>query len=163
MPLNPNPSKKRTAIIAIGNPLMGDDGAGIAALEMLREGELPEGVELIDMGTGGLSLLHLLAELEIAIILDAVDFGGTPGDVRVFQHSEARTTKELSSLSLHDCDVMEVLSLARRLGQCPDRVVICAIQPAEMAPGTGLSPQVKGSLPLLAELSLEELRGSLSV
>ncbi|MEW5937133.1 MAG: hydrogenase maturation protease [Candidatus Thermoplasmatota archaeon] len=161
MPRSPKPSHKRAAIIGIGNPLMGDDGAGISVLDIIRGSALPEGVEVIDMGTGGFSLLHLLAELDTAIIVDAVDFGGAPGEVTTFTPSDVRSAKPCQGLSLHEGDVMKVVSLAQQLGQCPKRVVICAIQPAEIAPGRGLSTWVKEHLPLLAELSLEEARRAL--
>ena len=37
-----------TVVIGLGNPLMGDDGLGLAVLERLRDGwRLPEDVELV--------------------------------------------------------------------------------------------------------------------
>ena len=40
----------KAAIIGIGNPLMSDDGAGIAVLDILREKSFPTNVEIIDQG-----------------------------------------------------------------------------------------------------------------
>ncbi|HEX8723977.1 MAG TPA: hydrogenase maturation protease, partial [Gemmatimonadaceae bacterium] len=48
-------------VVGLGNPIMGDDGLGLAALERLREEwEIPAAVELVDGGTWGMTLLPLL-------------------------------------------------------------------------------------------------------
>ena len=50
-------------MLGLGNPLMGDDGLGLAALERLREEwELPPDVELVDGGTWGMNLLPLIED-----------------------------------------------------------------------------------------------------
>ena len=62
----------RTLVIGLGNPLMGDDGAGVAALERLRdEWELPPEVELVDGGTWGMNLLPLVESAPRLILVDA--------------------------------------------------------------------------------------------
>jgi hydrogenase maturation protease len=43
-----------TVVLGLGNPLMGDDGLGLAVLDRLREEwELPDTVELVDAAPGG--------------------------------------------------------------------------------------------------------------
>jgi len=70
------------AVIGIGNPLMRDDGAGLSVIDLLsRE---PKNVAIVDAGTGGMMLLHILPDLDVAVIVDAVDFGGKPGEIRTF-------------------------------------------------------------------------------
>ena len=68
-------------VIGLGNPLMGDDGLGLAALERLAaDWVLPPGVELVDGGTWGLNLLPLLEAADQVLFLDAVDVGKAPGE-----------------------------------------------------------------------------------
>lgn len=150
-----------SAVIALGNPLMADDGAGPAALEHLRRMPLPAGVALIDGRTAGLGLLHILGELDVAVLLDAVDFGGTPGDIRSFAPSEARSLRS-APLSPHEGDVLQVVALAERLGQCPRQIAFCAVQPARIAPVQALTPAVAARLPALAEEALRTLRRMLA-
>ena len=126
--------------------MMADDGAGIAVLELLAEKKVPGGVDVIDAGTGGMSLLHVLADFDFVVIADAVDMGMRPGTVRSFSPDDVVSVKELRRISLHEGDVFEILIVARRLGQCPDNVVICAIQPKRVEPGIGLSPPVREGL-----------------
>ena len=45
-------SARPVLVLGLGNPIMGDDGVGIVALEQFRERfEVSEGVELMDGGT----------------------------------------------------------------------------------------------------------------
>lgn len=71
-----------TIVLGLGNPLMGDDGVGLAALEELRERHaFGDGVRLEDGGVLGLSLLPVVEEATALRVLDAVRFGGPPGRV----------------------------------------------------------------------------------
>jgi hydrogenase maturation protease len=137
----------RTAIIGIGNVLMSDDGAGVRVLAILSP--LPKNVVIIELATGGMTLLHKLEGLDTAIIVDAVDFGGKPGEVRVFKPEDVTSIKTVG-YSLHDLDILKVLELAKQMGTLPKRVFIAAIQPASLVMGEGLSPEVESALPELA-------------
>ncbi len=145
----------KVAVICIGNPLMGDDGAGVAVLEILKK-SIPSDVQIIDQGTGGLNLLYTLEGLDAAIIVDAVDFGGKPGEVRAFNPEEVDSVKTLG-YSLHDVDILSIIELARKMGNCPGILFITAIQPASLSSSTELSPEVKAALPELAEVVLNLL------
>ena len=134
----------KTAVIGIGNTTMGDDGAGVKVLEML-----PDNINKIDLAIGGMTLLHKLEGLDMAIICDAVDFGGRPGEVRVFQPQDVESIKTLG-YSLHDIDILKVLDLAEKLGKLPESVFIAAIQPVSMSFSEGFSPEVEANLTELA-------------
>lgn len=159
-PGQPRPRKPKAAILGIGNPLMCDDGAGIEVLDSLRKMTLPAGVEILDCGTGGMTLLHALADYRAVAVVDAVDFGGKPGEVKSFSPDDAVSIKDLRRLSLHEGDAFETIALARRLGQCPEKIVICAVQPKRIEPRHGMTRDVRSSLPELASqvrLALERL------
>lgn len=138
---------KTTAIIGIGNTLMSDDGAGVRVLEYLDG--LPAHVEVVELATGGMTLLHHLEKYPKVIIVDAADFGGSPGEVRIFTPEEVTSIKTVG-YSLHDLDILAVLRLAKQLGTHPDTVIIAAIQPASVDMKEGLSGAVQQALPGLA-------------
>ena len=142
------------AVIGIGNTLMGDDGAGIRVLELL-----PDNINKIELATGGMSLLHKLEGLSTAIIVDAVDFGGEPGQVSVFLPEMVDSIKTLG-YSLHDIDILKVLELAKTMGQLPGNVFIVAVQPANLSHTEELSPEVQAALPKMAReiMTLVNLR-----
>ncbi len=71
---------RRTVVIGLGNPLMGDDGLGLAALARLpEEWELPPEIELVDGGTWGMNLLPVIEDAERVLLVDAIDVGATGG------------------------------------------------------------------------------------
>ena len=144
----------RTVIFGIGNTLMADDGAGVRVLELLTD--IPDNVELVEMATGGMTLLHYFDGVDKAIIVDAVDFGGKPGEVRIFKPEDVDSIKTVG-YSLHDLDILKVLELATRMGTLPGEVFIAAIQPASLEMGKGLSPEVEGALGELARKILDLL------
>ncbi|KYK27951.1 MAG: hypothetical protein AYK23_01940 [Candidatus Proteinoplasmatales archaeon SG8-5] len=139
----------RIAVIGIGNPLMSDDGAGVAVLDILRGIHMPE-VDIIELGSGGLTLLHRMEGFDSVVLADAVDFGGEPGEVRIFSPDDVNSVKTVG-YSLHDVDILKVIELARQIDQCPQRIMIAAIQPVKLEHSTEMSEPVRGNLEVLAD------------
>ena len=144
-----------TAIIGIGNPMMADDGIGPRLISEL-EGSVP-GVDLIDMGTGGMQLVHVLAGYGSAIIIDSADMGLSPGESRVFSPEEVVSLKETRAYSLHDWDLMRSIEISRELGEAPGRILILAVQPGSLDMREGLSPEVERGIPAYIEAVRESL------
>lgn len=147
-------------IIGVGNPLMGDDGIGIAAAELLDALPLPAGVEVIDGGTGGLTLLDLMDGAEKVVLIDAVETGGAPGSMVRFSPSEVAMEGGGPGLSLHEAGLEEVLALGREMDLLPPQIVIYGIEPASVERRLGLSPEVADALDSLVEAILAELEPS---
>src|SRR5690349_17330255 len=74
-----------TIILGLGNPLMADDGIGLAALDRLRSVRPAVDAELVDGGTWGMSLLPVVEEAERIILLDAIELERPPGTVIVLE------------------------------------------------------------------------------
>lgn len=153
-------SHRKTRIIGVGNPLMGDDGLGIVALEQLRERQLPPEAELIDAGTGGITLLQIIAECERALIIDAADFGRPAGTILRLQSSQLLDGKsDGGALSLHQNDLADVLLLGKQLDQLPETTLFL-MQPKRVERRLGLSPEVREHLPEMLDGIVEELSRS---
>lgn len=140
---------KPLRIIGVGNPLMGDDGLGIVAAERLAALDWPPGIEVLDGGTGGLTLLDLLAGARGVILLDAVAMGAAPGTLRRFTAADlADLPAQAPGLSLHGGGLGEVLALARELGSLPS-LVLFGVEPASVELRIGLSSAVAATLEAL--------------
>jgi len=127
-------------VLGLGNPLMADEGIGVHLIERLaRRAEAYPGVDFIDAGTGGMALLHLIEGRAKAIFLDCAFMGLEPGSLRPFTPEQVRSTKVLAHQSLHEADLLRILSLAQQLGQCPEEIVIFGIEPEVVEPRQGLS------------------------
>ena len=86
---------KKVGVIGIGNPLRRDDGIGIVLLEKLveRRNELPENIEFINGGIGGMNLLHILARYDVVVVIDAVNFDGEVGESKLFKSEDVNSQK----------------------------------------------------------------------
>lgn len=151
-----NPGR-RTLVLGLGNPLMGDDGAGLAALARLQdEWELPAEVELVDGGTWGMNLLPMVEAARHLILIDAIRSGVAPGTLTVLERRELPRYFSLK-ISPHQIDLREVLALAELRGLLPDDLVAIGIEPERVEMEIRLSPRVHAGLTKLVDLVVERL------
>ncbi|MFJ3714780.1 hydrogenase maturation protease [Streptomyces sp. NPDC090057] len=140
----------RTVVIGVGNPLRGDDGAGPAAVEALR-GRVPDGTVLTVSDGEPARLLDLWDGADAVVVVEALRGApARPGTLHTFTAAEAagRTagTASTHALGLGDC-----LALAEALGRLPRRLVVHAVEVADVALGEGLSDAVRSALPELVD------------
>ncbi|MBV9416169.1 MAG: hydrogenase maturation protease, partial [Solirubrobacterales bacterium] len=71
---------RSTLIAGVGNAWLRDDGFGGEVARRLADRQLPEGVDVIDAGTGGLDLAYeVMRGYDGLVILDVSKQGGEPG------------------------------------------------------------------------------------
>jgi hydrogenase maturation protease len=130
-------------VIGLGNPMMADDGLGLAALERLRQGwRLPKSVHLVDGGTWGMNLLPLIEEAERIVFLDAIDAGRPVGSLVQLEREELPRLFALK-LSAHQIDLREVLAVAELRGTLPSDLAAIGLQPGRLELSSGLSPELE--------------------
>jgi hydrogenase maturation protease len=148
----------RVAIVALGSVVMGDDGAGAAALAELEAGwELPDAVDRIDLGTPGPYFAEYVRGYDALIVMDALRTPGAPGEVKRFDEEELRRTPSGPRLTPHVLDLGEALAALDFEGCRPRRVVAVGVVPERVRAGTELSPVVRGALPVMAGIVAREL------
>lgn len=150
-------NKHRVVVIGLGNPLMGDDGLGLAVLDELRTGyALPPDVELVDGGTWGMTLLPVIEDADELILIDAIDVGATPGTAVRLEH--AQLPRYLATkISPHQVDLRDVLALAELRGTLPADTVALGLQPASVELRNALSDLLRCRVDQLAAAVAEEL------
>jgi hydrogenase maturation protease len=154
---------KKIGVIGLGNPLRRDDGIGILLLERVRtQKKYEKKIECIDGGTGGMAVLHVLARFDTVLIIDAVDFHGRHGEVRLFSFEDIQTLNTTGRLSTHDVDFLQVLRLSQDLHELPSNLMIFGIQPHDVSPGSGLSNVLQSALDDIYKKLSEELETFLS-
>jgi hydrogenase maturation protease len=117
-------SETKTLVLGLGNVLMGDEGIGVHVVRALEQHTLPSGVECLDGGTGGFTLLEPLQSAGRILIVDAAADGNPIGTV-------TRTTPRFSrdyppTLTAHDIGVKDLLDVFYIQGGGPE-VVLYAI------------------------------------
>jgi hydrogenase maturation protease len=96
-------------VLGLGNIIMGDEGIGVHVVRALEKHTLPAGVECLDGGTGGFTLLGPLQGADRIILVDAAADGNPEGTV-------TRTTPRFScdyppTLTAHDIGVKDLLDV----------------------------------------------------
>jgi len=149
-------SRTPLLVLGLGNLLLEDDGVGPAALALLAERfEPPEGVQVFDGGTLGLSLLPYVEDAASVILVDAINADGPPGTfVRLDGDDVAPAVA--TRLSVHQVGVADLLEAARWCNRLPPRLVLLGLVPESMELGVGLSPRVRASVGDLTERIVEE-------
>jgi len=146
-----------TVVIGLGNPLMGDDGLGLAALQELERGwTFDPPVEMLDGGSWGMNLLHDIERAERLLFIDAIDAEAPPGASVVVERDELPKYFALK-LSPHQIDLKEVLALAELRGTLPEHTVAYGRQPATIELSTELSPVVRDGVPSLIARIIQRL------
>jgi hydrogenase maturation protease len=151
--------QKVIKILGCGNTLVGDDGVGIRVIERLQELKLPENVEIIEAGVGGMAILSWIEDTDKVIIIDAVQTGNEPaGTVYKFTEKELPPS-DMFMLSLHDLNLVDTLNIGRLVQKMPDEIVIIGVEVKRVAEFTkDLTPEAEAAIPEVVELVLKEIK-----
>ncbi|GAB2460919.1 HyaD/HybD family hydrogenase maturation endopeptidase [Xylanimonas ulmi] len=140
-------------VLGIGNPIMADDGVGLALIAYLSRSVTDPRVQIIDGGTGGMELVPVVQDSERLLVLDAVA-GPEPGTVVLLTGDQVPRLLA-SKLSPHQVGLLDVLSVARLLGREPREVVIVGIVPEVVDLRFSLSDVVTEALDEAAAMAYE--------
>jgi hydrogenase maturation protease len=153
----------RSILVAgVGNAWLRDDGFGGEVARRLAERELPDGVSVMDAGTGGLDLAYeVMRGYDALVILDVSKQGGEPGTLYVMEPSEDEVQGGIEDgevINPHGMDPQTVLRFVKSIGAWPGRVVVIACEPAEIEEmGWGLSDSVSEAVDRALDLVFETL------
>jgi len=149
---------RRVLIACVGNVLRHDDGFGVAVARALESAPLPDGVDLIETGIGGMSIVQRLMDgYDALIVVDAVDKGAAPGTIWVLEPEVPRPdsleSDEWRGLfqNLHLAEPYRIFLMAKSLGALPPIVRLLGCQPQDIdAMDEDLSRPVAAAVPIAA-------------
>lgn len=145
-------------VLGLGNVLLGDDGAGPAAIAGLRDARVGRGcVRVLDGGTLGLSLLPYLEDARRVILVDAVAADAPAGTLVRLEGADVGPAVA-TRLSPHQIGVADLLEGARWHDREPQRLVLLGVVPQSIELAVGLSEPVRRALPRLIDLVCAEAR-----
>lgn len=138
----------RTVVIGLGNEFRRDDGVGPAVIAQLR-GQVPSGVELVVSDGNPVRLIEAWRDASLAIVVDAVRADPPrPGRRHRFELDSNASVpgRAAGTASTHGLGLDDALGLARALGRMPRRLVVHAIEAADLTQGTGMTPRVAAAV-----------------
>ncbi len=157
-----NPKKNKSAlptatdkilVLGVGNLVLNDEGIGIHIVKTLNNLSLPPGVDVLDGGTGGLSILGTLQQYRQLILIDATLDGNPAGTIRRLSPRYSRDYPK--PLSAHEIGLKEMIDAMLLLGDAP-HIELLAISVGNCSQlGMELSPEVQRAVPQVVQLVFE--------
>jgi len=138
-------------VAAVGNLFLRDDGFGAEVVKRMQARVTPDGVSVLDFGTGGLDLAYeVMRGYDALVLVDTSRQGGEPGTLYVMEPDEddfGGPIEDGESLDPHGMDPQTVLRFVKAVGGWPGKVVVVACEPQDVDDlGIGLTPVVAAAV-----------------
>ena len=158
----------RFTVLAVGNPIMGDDGIGLEILASLQallpqrpawQAAIARGeLALLEGGTNGMELVPVVQEAERLLILDSVAPGNGREPGQALHMSGDHVPRLLSmKISPHQVGLLDVLSSARLTGKEPSVLEVVGVVSEKVDLNLGLTPAAAAGIKSATELAAEVL------
>lgn len=137
-----------TLVLAIGNKLLSDEGAGLHVLQQLSETH-PENDDVIylDGGTLSFTLAGAVSDAENLIVIDAAELHSEPGTVNCMVNEQMDQFLGSCKRSVHEIGLLDLLDISRLTETLPKNRALIGIQPDVIDWGDSLTAQVEQAVP----------------
>jgi len=142
-------------VIGVGNEFRRDDGAGPAVVAALRD-LAPDGVRLVVTDGEPARLIEAWAGAALAVVVDAVR-AQPPRPGTVHRFVVGRPGPMGRPASSHGLGLDDAISLAVALDRMPARLIVHAIEAADLTVGLGLTLPVATAVDAVARAVLADL------
>ena len=153
-------STGKIAVFCVGNRLHLDDGVGPAVYDVVNERfDVPENVELFDLGVLTMDMINYLDTCDAVITVDAIEHSGEPVGTVLRGTPEEMAPSQGANISLHDLRLIDLFDAGVLLGYEAEGICL-GMQVKDTEPKIlteDLTPDVKANLPLLVETLAAEL------
>ena len=151
----------KTLILALGNPILSDDGVALEVADRLTESlHSVEGTQydIIKSSAATMDIIPKLAGYDRLVVLDAIQLGSAPiGTVHRFSLADLASTVHISSP--HDINFATAFQMAKKWGyHIPEDIRIYGIEVKELSRfSQGCTPQITEKLHDIVEHILRDL------
>lgn len=145
----------KIAVIGIGNPLRGDDGAGWAVIDAI-DGKVSDQIKLCKSHGDFGEILEYFSTFSTVYLIDACRGDALAGLWQRMEGSCDFLSLERAQTSTHGLSICQAISLAKALNQLPFKLIIYAINADHYNVGSGLSSPVIEAIPAVVQSLLNE-------
>ncbi len=152
--------ENRTLILGLGNPILGDDGVGIAiAREVKNHRPAEPSVHILEAGLAGRFLLDVICGYKKVIVADAIITDEKTSAGFIHRLAVDDLGRVVNPYASHAIDLRTTIDLGLQLGyDMPDTISIYAVEIKENTTfREGLSPDVGAAVAPVARMIIEEL------
>jgi hydrogenase maturation protease len=134
-------AKPRILIAGIGNIFLGDDAFGVEVVRRLSTQEFPDNVKIVDFGIRGYDLAYALLDgYDITILVDACPRDQAAGTLYVIEpdlNELENPEVQASPADAHTMNPLNVLRLAKSMGEPLRRILLVGCEPGTLGPEEG--------------------------
>ena len=151
--------KRTCLVLGLGNPILSDDGVGIAIARRLQELHVP--ADVLEASAGGFRVVDEILGYRRLVLVDAVKTGLVPpGSLLRFSFEEF--DRALHGTSPHDISLFQAFEVMRRAGEeLPQEIAVYGVEIADCSTfSESLTPAVQAAVDDVAQTILrEQFRG----
>ena len=142
--------KSPVVTVCVGNPIKGDDGAGPAIYQRIKD---KTSARVFDTGTVPENYIQRIVKLapRTVLIIDAVDFGAAAGEVKLFRSTDIPSV----AISTHVLSLRMFAELIER--ECRAEIYLLGVQPQSITIGEPLTPAVQAAVTTIAQSLITHL------
>ncbi len=151
---------KKILVAGVGNELRQDDAFGLLVVrKLIIDNALPSNIKILEFGIGGIHLVQELHEqYDVLVILDAVSWGGKPGEI-FWRYAATADINDLSKddkrnflADMHYTNPVRALMLAKAVNVLPPEVYILGCEASVVDDfAIGISKEVELAIPKAIE------------
>jgi hydrogenase maturation protease len=150
----------RILILGLGNPILGDDGVGIAVAREIRESwSADPTVDIVEASLAGRFLLDLITGYQTVVVADAIITDEETRAGFIYTLSVDDLGDVVNPFASHALDLRSTVELGKQLGyEMPQTIRIYAVEIKENTVfREGLSPEVEAAVLPVARKIMEDL------
>jgi hydrogenase maturation protease len=144
-------------VVGIGNPYRGDDGAGWAVIDRLKE-VMGCSIEFVKQRGDIAELIDIFAHYHTVYLVDAYQSHALMEAWRRIDIYQESIPDEHPQTSTHGFSIAQAISLARNLDQLPNKLILYSIKGDNYAISDRLSPSVAESVGGVVTAILKEIQ-----
>lgn len=153
-------------IIALGNPILGDDAVGWEICKeverlLVQPGAVFPPVEFAYLSLGGLSLMERMEGYKDVIVVDSIVTGNQPqGTINSMPLSALPNLSSGHSTAAHDTSLATALEVGKKMGMVlPEDVWVVAVEARHVYDfSEELSPEIARAVPEASKIVLDILK-----
>ncbi len=148
--------EKDILILCAGYPYQTDTGVGYHVSKILQNMELPQNVEIMEVGESGCMIPSFVEGRKKLIVVDFFKTKDNPGTIVKLKTEEVpiRVDGIIDMPKYHFIDMLGQIKIS---GKCPETVFLGIVPKNTETIGMELTPEVKASIPELISLILKEI------
>ena len=151
--------KNRALLLGIGNPLLTDDGIGIAVARELAKRRLP-GIDIEEATASGIEVMEMMLDYEKVVVVDAIMMPDRePGEIMRLEEKDFSHTVHGSSP--HGVNISTAIALGRQTSpeRMPKEIVFIAMQAEDVSTfGERQTEKVARKMPELVDAVVREMQ-----